>query len=412
MTADPTWVPGAAGSGFGSDHLPYGLFAAEEGSRVGVRVGDFVLDITSLSGPTGWSPLFAAGSLEPLLASGASVWRSVRSWVRELVCDVLQRDSVEAHLHPLSSVQLLLPLDIGDYVDFYASEHHASNVGRIFRPGSPPLLPNWRHLPVAYHGRAGTIVVSGTPIRRPIGQFAGGEGEPTPSFGPSRKLDIEAELGFVVGVPSTHGAPIPVADAESHLFGVVGLNDWSARDVQAWEYVPLGPNLSKSFATSISAWITPMEALQLARVELAPQEPRPLPHLLAPDDRGLDITVTVTIDGEVVSEPPYSTMYWSPAQMLAHLTSNGASVRAGDLFGSGTISGPEQRQRGSLLELSWNGTEAWSPDGRSGFLDDGDTVVLDYVAPGRYGVIRLGEVRGTIVGAAGSAPHASSTARR
>jgi fumarylacetoacetase len=285
-----------------------------------------------------------------------------------------------------------MPFEVHDYVDFYASLDHASNVGRIFRPDDEPLLPNWRHLPVGYHGRGGTVVPSGTPVVRPKGQRKGDQG---PLFGPSTRLDIEAELGFVVGASSALGEPIPAADLADHVFGVVGLNDWSARDIQAWEYVPLGPFLGKSFATSISAWVTPLAALDAAWTDLPGQDPEPLPYLAPGATRGLDIDVEVVINGDVVSRPPYRTMYWSPAQMLAHLTVNGASTRAGDLFASGTISGPEKDQRGSLLELSWGGQEPL-PDGRT-FLEDGDEVVLRYSAPGTGGGrIALGDVVGRI----------------
>jgi fumarylacetoacetase len=286
---------------------------------------------------------------------------------------------------------------VGDYVDFYASLHHASNVGRIFRPDQEPLLPNWRHLPVGYHGRGGTVVVSGTPVVRPCGQRKSTE-EDSPTFGPSLRLDIEAELGFVLGVGSELGSRIGVDELEQHVFGVVGLNDWSARDIQAWEYVPLGPFLGKSFATSIGAWVTPLAALAAARTELPAQDPAPLPYLVATGSapgQALDIAVEVVLNGEVVSRPPYRTMYWSPAQMLAHLTVNGASTRTGDLFASGTISGPEPDTRGSFLELSWGGKEPFA-GGRT-FLEDGDEVVLRYSAPGTGGGrITLGDVAGRI----------------
>jgi fumarylacetoacetase len=248
---------------------------------------------------------------------------------------------------------------------------------------------------VGYHGRAGTVVASGTDVVRPQGQRKAPSDE-SPSYGPSQRLDIEAELGFVVGTPSDLGSRVPVADLPDHVFGVVGLNDWSARDLQAWEYVPLGPFLGKSFATSVSHWVTPLEALDAAWVDLPGQDPTPLPYLAEGSPRGLDIAIEVEIGGEVVSRPPYASMYWSPAQMLAHMTVNGASLRTGDLFASGTVSGSEREQRGSLLELSWGGQEPL-PGGRT-FLEDGDTVTLRYTAPGTGGGrIALGEVTGTVV---------------
>jgi fumarylacetoacetase len=326
------------------------------------------------------------------MALGPEVWRQTRDEVRGLI-------EGGAELLPLEEVTLHLPVEVADYVDFYASLDHATNVGRIFRPDSEPLTPNWRHLPIGYHGRAGTVVVSGTPVIRPSGQRKAPD-EESPTYGPSRRLDIEAELGFVVGAPSEQGAAVPVTGLADHVFGVTGLNDWSARDIQAWEYVPLGPFLGKSFATSISPWVTPLAALDAAWVDLPAQEPEPLPYLGPGATRGLDIDVEVELNGEVVSRPPYRTMYWSPAQMLAHLTVNGASLRTGDLFASGTISGPEPDQRGSFLELSWGGNEPFATaDGTSHtFLEDGDVVVLRYSAPGTAGGrITLGEVTGRVV---------------
>ncbi|WP_193610469.1 fumarylacetoacetase [Nocardioides lijunqiniae] len=365
-------------------HLPYGVFSpAGQAPRVGVRVGSRVLDLHVATGRS----VLATGSLNALMALGPDVWAEVREQARAAA----EADTMS---YALEDVTLHLPFEVADYVDFYASLHHASNVGRIFRPDQEPLLPNWRHLPVGYHGRAGTVVPSGTPIVRPSGQRKPPDAD-APDFGPSRRLDIEAELGFVVGAGSPLGQPVAHDDFARHVFGVVGLNDWSARDIQAWEYVPLGPFLGKSFATSISHWVTPLAALDAAWVDLPGQEPRPLDYLAPDRARGLDIDVEVEIDGEVVSRPPYSSMYWSPAQMLAHLTANGASLRPGDLFASGTISGPETDQRGSLLELSWGGKEPWG-EGRT-FLEDGDEVVLRYSAPSTEGGrLTLGEVRGRI----------------
>jgi fumarylacetoacetase len=294
---------------------------------------------------------------------------------------------------------MLLPFEVADYVDFYASEHHAANLGRMFRPGSEPLTPNWKHMPIGYHGRAGTVVVSGTPIVRPQGQRRTADGDI--QVGPSTRLDIEAELGFVVGVPSTMGTPVPLSRFDRHVFGVCLLNDWSARDIQAWEYVPLGPFLGKSFATSISPWIVPLAALEHARVAPPPRAPRPVGYL---DDTGeaswgLDIRLEVWLNGTKVSEPPFAEMYWTPAQQLAHMTVNGAGLRTGDLFASGTISGPTPESRGSLIELTWNGEHPLQVEGgERTFLADGDEVVITATAPGPYGTpIGLGEVAGTVV---------------
>jgi fumarylacetoacetase len=395
-----TWVDGAEGSLFDVDNLPYGVFSlAGEEPRVGVRIGELVLDLAPVAAAEMLDVhhVFQEPSLNALMAEGRRVRESVRRWITGLLTDETERDLVEPHLLPVADVTLHLPVEVADYVDFYASLDHASNVGRIFRPDQEPLLPNWRHLPVGYHGRAGTIVASGTPVTRPSGQRRGDDG---PTYGPSTRLDIEAELGFVVGTPSELGSPVAYGAFADHVFGVVGLNDWSARDIQAWEYVPLGPFLGKSFATSISRWVTPLEALAAAWVDLPGQDPTPLPYLGPGDVQGLDIDVEVLLNGTVVSRPPYCTMYWSPAQMLAHMTVNGASLRTGDLYASGTISGPERDQRGSFLELSWGGTEPFGAEfwgrGRT-FLEDGDEVVLRYTAPGTAGGrIALGEVSGVV----------------
>ncbi len=400
----PTWVPGAAGSPFDVDNLPYAVFVHhEEPPRVGVRIGDRVVDLAPVAAGDMLqiSHVFEAQSLNPLLELGRPAWSSVRSWLTGLLTEEAERDLVEPHLVPVSEVTCRLPFEVADYVDFYCSLHHASNVGRIFRPDSEPLKPNWRHLPVGYHGRAGTVVVSGTDVRRPCGQRKAAD-EDAPTYRPSSRLDVEAELGFVVGGATRMGDRVPVGAFADHVFGVTLLNDWSARDIQAWETVPLGPFLGKSFATSVSGWVTPLDALDAARVELPSQDPAPLDYLRVDGVAGVggfDIDIEVVLDGETVSRPPYSSMYWAPAQMLAHLTVNGASLRAGDLFASGTVSGPEPGQRGSLLELSWGGAEPFRVGGVDRtFLRDGDTVTLRATAPGVLGGrIALGEVTGTVL---------------
>ncbi|MGB7820417.1 MAG: fumarylacetoacetase [Ornithinibacter sp.] len=403
-----TWLDLPADHPFGIHNLPYGVFSTDGGpARVGVRVGDHVLDLAACAEQSGMESgaVWREGTLNPFLAQGHAAWGAARAWLLEQLTNEAHRDVVRAHLVPVEEVTMHLPIEVADYVDFYASEHHATNVGRIFRPDSEPLTPNWKHLPIGYHGRAGTVVVSGTDVVRPCGQRKPPT-ESAPVFGPSVRLDIEAELGFVVGGATRLGESVSVAEAEEHLFGVVLLNDWSARDLQAWEYVPLGPFLGKSFATSISPWVVPIEALRAARVPLPGQDPTPLPYLRAePTDDGagtafgLDIGVEVEWNGTVVSRPPFREMYWSPAQMVAHLTVNGASLRDGDLFGSGTISGDEVDTRGSFLELSWSGQDPVALDDGSQrtFLEDGDTVVLRGSAPGPDGsVIGFGECVGTI----------------
>jgi fumarylacetoacetase len=342
--------------------LSYGVVAPPgEPPRCAVRLGDEAIDLDALAraGRLGDLPdgVFAGPNLNPFLALGAPAWREVRDRLPELV--------ETAPRLPLDDVRM--PVAIGDYVDFYASLEHATNLGRLFRPGSEPLLPNWRHLPVGYHGRAGTVVVSGTPIRRPRGQ--------RPTYGPTEQLDIELELGFVVGgPPNPLGEPVPVAAAAERVFGCVLVNDWSARDIQRWEYQPLGPFLGKSFATSISAWVVPLDAL--ARVPAPVQDPPPLEYLRTEGDWALDVALEVELNGAVISRTNARGLYWTFPQMLAHLTANGAVARPGDLFASGTISGATPGSEGSLIEL-----------GRP-FLEDGDTVVLRGAS--------LGEVRGTV----------------
>jgi fumarylacetoacetase len=392
-----TWVAGAAGSLHDVDNLPYGVFChGDEPARVGVRIGDLVLDLAPVAAAEMLevAHVFEAASLNPLMALGRPTWTSVRQWAVGLLTDEAERDLVEPNLVPLDEVTMLMPFEVADYVDFYCSLEHATNVGRMFRPDDEPLKPNWRHLPVGYHGRAGTVVVSGTQVRRPSGQRKAAQ-DAGPSYGPSGRLDIETELGFVVGAPSTLGERVGVDAFAEHVFGVLPLNDWSARDIQAWEYVPLGPFLGKSFATSVSAWVTPLDALEAARVDLPGQDPEPLDYLRVGPAAGYDIDLEVLLNGETVARPPYASMYWSPAQMLAHLSVNGASLRTGDLFASGTVSGAERDQRGSFLELSWAGTEPFG-DGHT-FLEDGDTVTIRGTAPGTGGGrIALGEVTGTI----------------
>ncbi len=397
----PTWVEGASGGPHDVDHLPFAVFSHDgDEPRVGVRIGDLVVDLAPVAAAEmlEHAAVFQAPSLLPMLRLGPSRWRSLRDWLVALLTDPEGRGTVEPHLVPMDQVVTVLPFEVADYVDFYCSLDHATNVGRIFRPDGDPLLPNWRHLPVGYHGRAGTVLPSGTDVVRPSGQRRPPDAD-APTFGPTRRLDIEAELGFVVGVASPLGTPVPTAGFTDHVFGVALVNDWSARDVQAWEYQPLGPFLGKSFATSMSTWVTPLTALEHARVPLPGQDPPVLAHLRVDDPAGYDIDISIRCNGTEVARAPYASMYWSPAQMLAHLTSNGASLRPGDLYASGTVSGPERSQRGSFLELSWGGTEPVRlADGTERtFLEDGDEVVLTATAPGRLGGrIGLGEVRGRV----------------
>jgi len=397
-----TWTEVPEGSPFPATNLPYGVFShGGELPRVGVALGDHVVDLAPLAAAEGLDGghVFEAPTLNPFLAMGRPAWAAVRSWLVELLEHEGYRDLVESHLVPQDEVQLHLPFEVADYVDFYSSEHHAENVGRVFRPDGDALTPNWRHLPIGYHGRAGTVVVSGTDVVRPSGQRRPPDAD-APSYGPSVRLDIEAEVAFVVGVPSPQGTRVPVGDFRQHVFGVCLLNDWSARDLQAWEYVPLGPFLGKSFATSVSPWVVPLDALLDARVAGPVQAPAVLPYLQRSADWGLDLQLEVSWNGTVVSRPPFGQMYWTPDQQLAHLTVNGASLRTGDLYASGTVSGPAKGQRGSFLELSWNGTEPVTLDDGStrAFLEDGDEVSITAWAPGAEGTrIGFGEVRGRVL---------------
>ncbi|MBC7629914.1 fumarylacetoacetate hydrolase family protein [Aeromicrobium sp.] len=388
---------------FGRSTLPYCSFRSTdfEGSRVGIGIGTDVLDLTTASSVLvpELAGLFASGTLDDLLAAGPHVWRVVRAAL--LGAASHPTEQLEGWLVKADHVTLDLPFHVGDFVDFYASEQHAINLGRILRPGTEPLTASWKHLPVGYHGRSGTVVVSGTDIIRPSGQQRSTDGDVT--VGPTLRLDLEAELGFVVGARSELGIPIGVDRFASHVFGVCVVNDWSARDLQAWEYVPLGPFLGKSFATSISGWIVPLAALEDARVP-PPHRDVPVQDYLddAAEPWGLDIGFEVWLNGTLISTPPFAGMYWTGAQMLAHMTVNGASVRPGDLFASGTVSGAGAPERGSLIELGWDGRDPIElADGTSrSYLADGDSVTISAYANlrGAEGERSwLGEVEGTVV---------------
>jgi fumarylacetoacetase len=369
------------GPGF-TECYPYGVFTRDEQPcepRICVRVGEHVLDVADAARRHGSddSDLLTEPTLNALMSAGRGIWRDVaeetRGWVTE-----------PEHLIPAAEVTMRLPFEVADYVDFYASEQHATNVGRILRPGSEPLHPNWRFQPIGYHGRAGTVVVSDTPVVRPHGHVKTDDG---PALRPTAKLDVEVEVGFVVGVPSRMGDPVGIADFADHVFGLVLLNDWSARDIQAWETVPLGPFLGKSFQTSISPWVVPLDALSAARVQPPSMTAELSAYLVDPEPWGLDLDLELRVNGEVISRPPYRAMHWSPAQLMAHLTVNGASLRTGDLFASGTVSGEGPDQVGSLIER-WVNTR---------FLADGDEVVISATAPAGDGTrLDLGEVRGRV----------------
>src|SRR5215210_6720495 len=404
--APDSWVQGAGGSGFGLENLPYGVVARGGGpARPAVRIGEHALVLEPLAEAGLLGPLppgaLAGPVLNPFLALGRAAWSATRARLSELLAaGSPEREAVAGALVPLAGVEVRLPVAIGDYVDFYSSIEHASNLGRLFRPDAEPLLPNWRHLPVGYHGRASSVVVSGTPVRRPHGQLPPAEPGAAPRFGPTERLDIELELGFVTGPGNPLGSSIGTAEARDHIFGFVLVNDWSARDVQRWEYVPLGPFLGKSFATSVSPWIVPLEALESHHVPAREQDPEPLPYLRTDEDWALDVELEIAIAPEggeetVVSRTNARGLYWTAPQQLAHATVNGTNVRPGDLYASGTISGAGPGSAGSLLELSWGGRDPLELAGgaRRTFLEDGDTVILR----GTAGAVSLGEVRGRVL---------------
>jgi fumarylacetoacetase len=393
-----SFVPVAAESHFPIQNLPYGAFRRRgHGGRahIGVAIGDFVLDLTALEEKGVFDPQFlggrrpfAAGRLNAFLALGRDAWGEARATVSRLLRADEPRLRDEASLReqvliPSADAEMLLPVDVGDYTDFYSSLEHATNVGAMLRGPDKALQPNWRWLPVAYHGRASSLVVSGTDFRRPLGQ-AKPEGADAPAFGPTRSLDFELEMGAVVGVGNELGRPIPVGEARDHIFGLVLLNDWSARDIQAWEYVPLGPFLSKSFCTTLSPWVVTLEALEPFRAAGPVQEPAPLPNLRTEGMQTYNIQLEVYLQAAAADRPHrlcttnFRHLYWSLAQQVAHHTSNGCALRPGDLLGSGTISGPTPDSYGSLLELTWRGARPLTlPGGETRtFLRDGDRVTL------------------------------------
>ncbi len=424
MTAAPdphgprrrSFVPVGADSHFPIQNLPFGIFStpADPERRVGVAIGDHVLDL-SVVAAAGLMPAeadadaFTQGTLNPFIARGPAVWRAVRAACAHLLdadTPTLRDDAAlrAASLVPMAGVRMHLPIEVAGYTDFYSSREHATNVGSLFRDPKNALLPNWLHLPVGYNGRASSVVVSGTPITRPLGQTKA-PGEDTPRFGPCAKLDFELETAFIVGVGNPLGVPVPVDEAESRIFGMVLMNDWSARDLQQWEYVPLGPFNAKSFGTSISPWVVTLDALAPFRVPGPVQEPDPLPYLRAPGAQAFDIRLEVALrpagdrHATTLCRSNARHLYWSMAQQLAHHTVSGCNTRVGDLMGSGTISGPEPGSFGSLLELTWNGQSPVVLDGGQtrGFLADGDEVIITGWCQGDGHRIGFGHVSGQIL---------------
>jgi fumarylacetoacetase len=398
-------------------NLPYGVFRPKAGgpARVGVAIGDWVLDLAVLSAAGLLETLLLAGrsyfdrpALNAFMAAGRATWREARAAIQDLLAadTATLRDDADLRaraLLPRTAVELLLPCEIGDYTDFYSSREHATNVGIMFRGRENALMPNWLHLPVAYHGRASSVVVSGTPIKRPWGQTKADDA-PAPTFGASRLLDFELETGFFVGPGSELGRPVPIAQAVDHIFGLVLVNDWSARDIQKWEYQPLGPFLAKNFATTISPWVVTLEALEPFRCPGPAQEPQPQPYLQSNGPWAYDIHLEVGLQSlqmaqpQVISRSNFRYLYWNMLQQLAHHTVTGCNLRPGDLLASGTISGPTPGSRGSMLELTWRGAEplTLASGEQRKFLQDGDTVVLTGWCQGDGYRVGFGEARGRI----------------
>jgi fumarylacetoacetase len=422
-TNDPSlrsFVPVEPGSYFPIQNLPYGVFCRrkEKLPRVGVAIGEFVLDLTVLQ-ERGLLPvlhpaqpgfkIFKAQMLNFFMNLGRPKWTAVRTAVSRLLRadePTLRDDTAlrDAALIPRADVEMLLPALIGDYTDFYSSRDHAANVGTMLRGPENALMPNWLHLPVAYHGRASSVVVSGTDLHRPKGQTKADDAA-APTFGPSRSLDFELEMGFFVGPGNELGHPIPITAAAEHIFGLVLVNDWSARDIQKWEYVPLGPFLAKNFGTSISPWVVTLDALEPFRTAGPQQDPEPLPYLRSEGDWAYDIHLEVYLQSARMSQPQricasnVRHLYWNICQQLAHHTVNGCNLQPGDLLASGTISGPTPDSYGSLLELAWKGTRPIAlPDGeRRTFLQDGDRVTMTGWCEGPGYRVGFGEVTGRIL---------------
>ena len=408
IDVDPT-------SDFPIQNLPYGVFSAKDGlaPRVGVAIGDYVLDLWELEQDSrldvGNAGVFSASSLNPFMALGPTVWSKTRARISELLRHDHPelRDNKELReraLVPMADVKLHLPIAVSGYTDFYSSKEHATNVGVMFRGKDNALQPNWLHMPIGYNGRASTVVVSGTKVRRPRGQLKPPTAD-VPSFGPCKRLDFELEMGVVVGQPSKMGEMLTEKQAEEMIFGFVILNDWSARDIQQWEYVPLGPFQAKAFATSISPWVVTREALEPFRMHGPAQEPAPLPYLKQAQPNNYDMELDVALraasmnEAQNISRTNFKYMYWSSVQQLVHHASSGCAMNVGDLLGSGTISGPEKHQRGSLLEISWNGTEPVELAGgvKRTFLEDGDLLTMRGWCQGNGYRVGFGEVEGTIL---------------
>nr|WP_315178619.1 fumarylacetoacetase [uncultured Flavobacterium sp.] len=410
ITANDTnrksWLEIPVNSDFPIQNIPFGVFLTKENIvTVGTRIGDFAIDLGALQqlnyfeGIELTDDMFMQDTLNDFISDGQKTWRLVRNRIAELfdVTNSKLQDNTKDRdiiIFKMEDVEMQLPVLIGDYTDFYSSKEHATNVGKMFRDPENALLPNWLHIPVGYHGRSSTIVPSGIPVHRPMGQTLP-NGETTPVFGPSRSVDFELETAFITTDVNIMGENIAVTEAEDYIFGMVLLNDWSARDIQKWEYVPLGPFLAKNFATSISPWIVTMDALEPFRTKGTKQEPTPLPYLQQKGKHSFDINLEVAIQPEnakptVVSHSNFKYLYWSMCQQLAHHTSNGCRVNSGDMMGSGTISGPTEDSFGSMLELTWGGKNPIKMgDGTERkFINDNDTVIMKGFC--QNGQVRIG----------------------
>ena len=390
-----SWLQVPEGSDFPMQNIPFGVFLTRDNIvTIGTRIGNHAIDLGALhqlgyfEGIDLTDDIFLQDSLNDFISDGKKTWRLVRNRISDIFLESnpILRDNIEHKtqvLFTLDEIEMLLPVDVGDYTDFYASKEHATNVGSLFRDPKNALLPNWLHIPIGYHGRSSSIVPSGIPIRRPIGQSKPSEGSNTPGFGPSKLLDFELEMAFITTDVNDLGKRISVEEAEDYIFGLVLFNDWSARDIQAWEYVPLGPFLGKSFASTISPWIITLDALEPFRTEGPKQNPEPLPYLKQSGLNNYDITLQVAIKPEngeptPVAQSNFKYMYWSMAQQLAHHTVNGCNVRSGDMMGSGTISGPTREEFGSMLEITWRGQNpiTLSDGSTRKFIEDNDTVIM------------------------------------
>ena len=385
-----SWVEVPPQSDFPIQNLPFGIFSVSQNNpSVGVRIGDMVLDLAKVSSLGYFDDLnidasvFSQSTLNPFIATGQKFWRSTRNKVSELLQtgSSLEKDADKV-LVAIAEITMHMPVQVGDYTDFYSSIEHATNLGKLFRPNGDALLPNWRHIPVGYHGRASSIVVSGTDIHRPKGQVKADDKE-TPSFGASRLLDFELEVAFITGTKTNLGESIPVEEAENHIFGLTLFNDLSARDIQKWEYVPLGPFLGKNFGSVISAWVVTLDALEPYRLASPEQNPQVLPYLQIGGERNIDINLEVIIQpengvGKTISNSNFKYMYWNMAQQLAHQTVNGCNINVGDMYASGTISGKTPGSYGSMLEITWRGTKpVQMPDGTERkFIQDDDTLIM------------------------------------